>query len=247
MCASPLSPRHAQPDWMGGGLASRQMMHAPPSAAISLSKWIGAGPTKWGVWVRGVPPNGRAKKTGLPDRCLATGGMDSSFAGLGAAPRVAPERSLHRLSMRYDVDRRHGVSFSGSETARQELLPPDAIAVWYGSRCGGRVGQSRRHDQEEGVSIVREAGPRRGRQDPWHQDCCSGSATRRAPEYGHPRSIRGLHLLVHRRAPCAFSPRTRQNERRARQSERRSELRGSGPVPPASTAFESRSFECSRA
>ncbi len=36
MCASPLSPRHAQPDWMGGGLVSRQMMHAPPSAAISF-------------------------------------------------------------------------------------------------------------------------------------------------------------------------------------------------------------------
>ena len=34
MCASPLSLRHAQPDWMGGGLVSRQMMHAPPSAAI---------------------------------------------------------------------------------------------------------------------------------------------------------------------------------------------------------------------
>jgi hypothetical protein len=36
MCASPLSPRHAQPDWMGGGLVSRQMKHAPPSAAIFL-------------------------------------------------------------------------------------------------------------------------------------------------------------------------------------------------------------------
>jgi hypothetical protein len=36
MCASPLSPRHAQPDWMGGGLVSRQMMHAPPSAVISV-------------------------------------------------------------------------------------------------------------------------------------------------------------------------------------------------------------------
>ena len=32
MCARPLSPRHAQPDWMGGGLVSRQMMHAPPAA-----------------------------------------------------------------------------------------------------------------------------------------------------------------------------------------------------------------------
>ena len=31
MCASPLSPQHAQPDWMGGGLVSRQMMHASPS------------------------------------------------------------------------------------------------------------------------------------------------------------------------------------------------------------------------
>jgi hypothetical protein len=45
MCASPLSPRHAQPDWMGGGLVSRQMMHAPPSGAIFVfSWWIGAGP-----------------------------------------------------------------------------------------------------------------------------------------------------------------------------------------------------------
>jgi hypothetical protein len=38
MCARPLSPRHAQPDWMGGGLVSRQMMHAPASAAISVSR-----------------------------------------------------------------------------------------------------------------------------------------------------------------------------------------------------------------
>jgi hypothetical protein len=37
MCASPLSPRHAQPDSMGGGLASRQMMHAPPSAGMFVS------------------------------------------------------------------------------------------------------------------------------------------------------------------------------------------------------------------
>ncbi len=42
MCASPLSPRHAQPDWMGGGLVSRQMMHdALPSAAIFGLLWIG--------------------------------------------------------------------------------------------------------------------------------------------------------------------------------------------------------------
>ena len=37
MCASPLSPRHAQPDWMGGGLVSRQIMHdALRSAAIPV-------------------------------------------------------------------------------------------------------------------------------------------------------------------------------------------------------------------
>ncbi len=45
MCASPLSPRHAQPDWMGGGLVSRQMMHdAPPSAAISFLPSVQVGP-----------------------------------------------------------------------------------------------------------------------------------------------------------------------------------------------------------
>jgi hypothetical protein len=42
-------------------------------------------------------------------------------------PRVALERALHRLSVRYDADRRRaGVSesFSGSENARQELSSP---------------------------------------------------------------------------------------------------------------------------
>jgi hypothetical protein len=37
MCASPPSPRHAQPDWMGGGLVPRQMTQAPASEAISES------------------------------------------------------------------------------------------------------------------------------------------------------------------------------------------------------------------
>ena len=85
------------------------------------------------------------------------------------------------------------------------------------SRCGGRVEQSRSHDQEDGVSIVGEAGPRRGRQDPSHQDCCSRSATRRAPEYGHPRrSVACTPLCPAER--LADSPRKRQNEWRARQS-----------------------------
>jgi hypothetical protein len=41
MCATshhfgdPQSPRYAQLDWMGGGLMSRQMMHAPASVAMS--------------------------------------------------------------------------------------------------------------------------------------------------------------------------------------------------------------------
>ncbi len=46
MCASPLSPRQAQPDWMGGGLVSRQMMHAPPSAAI-YTAFPGESPWRW--------------------------------------------------------------------------------------------------------------------------------------------------------------------------------------------------------
>ena len=37
MCASPASPRQAQPIWIGGGLASRQTKHAPASA-ISIGR-----------------------------------------------------------------------------------------------------------------------------------------------------------------------------------------------------------------
>jgi hypothetical protein len=44
--------------------------------------------------------------------------------------RVAPERSLHRLSMLNDADRRRGVSFFRSEPSRQEFLPADALAKW---------------------------------------------------------------------------------------------------------------------
>jgi hypothetical protein len=46
MCARPLSPRHAQPDWIGGGLVSRQMMHAPPSAVIFLAKIVDPEPAE---------------------------------------------------------------------------------------------------------------------------------------------------------------------------------------------------------
>ena len=128
-------------------------------------------------------------------------------------PRVAPERALHGLSMRYDADRRRGSRFPEANTPDRSSCP-DTIAIWYGchcshcSRCGGRVGQSRRHDQEGGVSIVGEAGPRRGRQDPSHQDCCSRSAARLAPVYGHPRrSVVCTHLCTAERR-LANSPRT---------------------------------------
>ena len=53
-----------------------------------------------------------------------------------------------------------------------------------------------------------EAGPRRGRLDPSHQDCCSRSAARLAPEYGHPRrSVVCTHLCTAERL-CAFAPHT---------------------------------------
>ena len=113
-----------------------------------------------------------------------------------------------RVRMRYDADRRRGGLVFRRRKRQTAALVSGAIAMGYGchcSRCGERVGQSRRHDQEGGVSIVGEAGPRRGRQDPCHQDCSSRSAARCAPEYGHPRRIRGLHSLVNRRTPCALA------------------------------------------
>jgi hypothetical protein len=162
-------------------------------------------------------------------RCPATDGMDSSLAGLGAA------RGWRR-SGRFVASACSTMLIVAAGSRFPKANPPgrnsDAIAIGYGSRCGGSVGQSRRHDQEGGVSIVGEAGPQRGRQDPSHQDCCYRSAARRASEYGHPRrSVVCTPLCTAER--LAHSPRKRQNEWRARQSGRRSELRGVGPVPPA--------------
>jgi hypothetical protein len=128
---------------------------------------------------------------------------------VSARPEGGAWRGRFSLSMRYDVDRRHGSRFPVGENARQELLPPDAIAIWYGSRCGGRVGQCRRHDQEGGVSIVGEGGSaaRTTRSLasrlllPIVRSTCSGIRTS--------ASIRGLHPPVHCRTPCGFSRRTR--------------------------------------
>ncbi len=170
-----------------------------------------------------------ARKYGLAARCLATGGMGSSIAGHGAARGWRRSGRFIASACATMLIVAAGSRFPEANT------PParssDAIAIGYGSRCGGRVGQSRKHDQEGGVSIG-EAGPRQGRQDPWHQDCCSQSAARHASEYGHARrSVVCTPLCTAER--LAHSPRKRQNESRARQSERRSELRGVGPVPPA--------------
>ena len=52
--------------------------------------------------------------------------------------------------------RRGGVSFSGSETTRQEAFVPDAIAMAYGCHCGrcGRIGA----DSESAGALVRVTG-----------------------------------------------------------------------------------------
>ena len=68
-----------------------------------------------------------ARNNGLPARCLATGGMDSSFASRRCS-RVAPERSLHRLSMRYDVIVASGSRFPGAKTPeRSSCLPTQSL------------------------------------------------------------------------------------------------------------------------
>ena len=152
MCASPLSPRHAQPDWMGGGLASRQMMHAPPSATIfplpldSAPPLLGA--DEWGVLFGSVkPPQSNPSKwprekwprSQVPSHRWY--GQQLCWSQHG--PRVALERSLHRPSMATMLIVAAGSRFPpGSETTRQEAFVPDAIAMGYGCHCGrcGRIG-----------------------------------------------------------------------------------------------------------
>ena len=127
MCARPLSPRHAQPDWMGGGLASRQMMHAPPSAAIFLSNRLAAlavtgEQTSVQVVSKRVLPMAGAKN-GLAARRLATGCVDSRFAGLSAARGCCWSGRFIALACATLIVAA-GVSFSGIEPATQELSSP---------------------------------------------------------------------------------------------------------------------------
>jgi len=112
------------------------------------------------------------------------------------------------------------------------------VAMRYGChyshcrRCDGRVGQSRRHDQEGGVSIVGGGGSaaRTTRSLPSRlllpicRSTCSGIWTS--------ASIRGLHPLMDRRTPCAFVP--HRPERVARTSVRarlRATRRGCARAP----------------
>jgi hypothetical protein len=191
MCASPLSPRHAQPDWMGGGLVSRQMMHdALPSAAIF--GWIGAGPT-----------NGSQGVTFWAAALLVSARPEDGAGAVASSPQHALRCSSSPRGLVFRKRNR-----------QTGALVPDAIVMGLGChcslciRCSGRVGQSRKHDQEGGESIVGEAGPRRGRQDPWHQNCRSRSSAQRVLEHGQSASIRGLQPLVHHRTPCGVSRRT---------------------------------------
>ena len=78
MCASPLSPRHAQPDWMGGGLVSRQMMHAPE---LYYGEFRGLVPGLFGFH---PPPSsrpmGRSAEKRAADRLLTQAKLDQSDA-----------------------------------------------------------------------------------------------------------------------------------------------------------------------
>ncbi len=111
--------------------------------------------------------------------------------------------------MRYDADPRRGGLVFRKRKRQTGALVLDAIAIGHGchfSRCSavGRLNRVAGKIKKGGVSIVGEAGPRRGRQDPCHQECCSRSAARMWTS----ASIRGVHPLVHRRTACAFAPHT---------------------------------------
>ena len=136
MCASPLSPRHAQPDWMGGGLVSRQMMHAPPSAAISVS---GESPRRW----TGQADEGKSQFEGVPRPRKMAWQPDAQATAVWTAALLAsarPEGGTGAIAL----SPQHcatmlivaaGVLFSGSENARQELSSPTQITMGYGCHC----------------------------------------------------------------------------------------------------------------
>ena len=76
-----------------------------------------------------------AAKDGLAARCLNHGGMDSSFAGLGAARGWHWSGRFITSACATMLIVAAGVLFSGSENARQKLSSPTQIAVGYGCHC----------------------------------------------------------------------------------------------------------------
>ena len=73
-----------------------------------------------------------AAKNGPAARCVSHRGMDSSFAGLGAARGWHLSGRFHRLSMRYDADRRRGGLVFRKRKRQTGALIPDANC--YGLR-----------------------------------------------------------------------------------------------------------------
>ena len=139
------------------------------------------------------------------------------------------EWSLHRLSMRYDADRRRGRLFSGIEPAKQELPSPMPSPWGTVTPAATAAAAADALDRVAGMikkAVYRSSGRRvRGEVDK------IPPITAVAPdlpldvlrtEYGHPR--RSVVCT-----PCAppnalrIRPANAQNEWRASQSERRSE------------------------
>jgi hypothetical protein len=86
---------------MGGGLVSRQMMHAPASEAIfQFPPLDRRRPTK--VWSVSLQKMAAQKWPWQPDANSNMVGKQLCWSRRG--PRVALERSLRRLSTRYDAD-----------------------------------------------------------------------------------------------------------------------------------------------
>ena len=70
-----------------------------------------------------------AAKNGLAARCPSHGGMDSSFAGLGAARGWQWSGRFITSACATMLIVAAGVLFSGSENARQELSSPTQ-SIW---------------------------------------------------------------------------------------------------------------------
>ena len=68
-----------------------------------------------------------ARKNGLAARCLSHRWCGEQLCWSRRCPRVALERSLHRLSMRYDADRRRGGLVAQERKQQTGALVADAI------------------------------------------------------------------------------------------------------------------------